>query len=190
MKRQLVDNNVSSSPSSSLSKLPNNQQQGMKRPKQKFIKGTKENNLLLAEQLIDNTIDEIDNEDNNDLPDEIVAFQYAETGKCNHLLNMLKKKPELLNKFSSSKGELPLITCASYNGKIETLKMLIKQGCDINIKSGPFGLTPIQFAAMNSHLIIIKELISSGADVNLTSDDGITGENNGLNVYLSIYLWI
>lgn len=129
-----------------------------------------------------NNIDEIIvNEDSNEFPDDILAFQYAESGNTNSLLNLLRKKPELLNKFSSTKGELPLITCASSNGHLKTLQMLIKQGSDINIKSGPFGLTPIQFAAMNSHLMIIKELINSGADVNLLTEDGISGENNGMD---------
>ncbi len=62
---------------------------------------------------------------------------------------------------------------ASFEGKIKTVKMLVKNGANPNF-TGPDLWTPLIFAANDCRVNVIKYLLSIGADVNLADSRGQT----------------
>ena len=71
---------------------------------------------------------------------------------------------------SSNSGE-ELIDAARY-GDLETVKLLIENGADINAKDED-GYTVLMHASFNGYLEIVKYLIEKGANVN-EDKDGVT----------------
>ena len=69
-------------------------------------------------------------------------------------------------------GRTPLHKAAS-NGHIETVKLLISKGADVNIKDEN-GWTPLHLATLNRHLKLVKLLVSKGANINTESDYAYT----------------
>ncbi len=53
---------------------------------------------------------------------------------------------------------------------IDTVRILIEKGCDVNVRAED-GFTPLMAAANIGSLDIVKLLIDSGADVNVLDDD-------------------
>jgi hypothetical protein len=67
-----------------------------------------------------------------------------------------------------------LLCVAAENGKLETLKYLIKQGLQIDIPN-VFGLTPFYFAALNGKIDVVKYLVNTyNVNVNCESFFGNT----------------
>ena len=66
-------------------------------------------------------------------------------------------------------GKAPLIW-ASYGGHADVVRVLIKQGADVNVidesKSAAAGNTPLHFACLKDHLEVVKLLLDNGARVN------------------------
>lgn len=57
-----------------------------------------------------------------------------------------------------------------YNGNIETVKILIETGCNINV-SGNSGDTSLSIVCRNGDMEIVKILIEAGCDVNIKNVD-------------------
>jgi ankyrin repeat protein len=64
---------------------------------------------------------------------------------------------------NASGDRMTALMYASQNGHLETAKLLIDKGADVNSKD---GMTALMYAAQNGHLEIAKLLIDEGADVN------------------------
>lgn len=66
-------------------------------------------------------------------------------------------------------GENTPLVLACYQGHLNVVQKLIKDGADVNLGNGL--ISPLQTACYKSHLCIIKALIKAGADVNQTYGD-------------------
>ena len=75
---------------------------------------------------------------------------------------------------SSNSGE-ELIDAARY-GDLETVKLLIENGADIDAKDKD-GYTVLMYASNNGNLEIIKYLVENGADINIKDKNGDTALN-------------
>jgi hypothetical protein len=63
---------------------------------------------------------------------------------------------------------------AERDGDIETIKILLKNGADINSKQTPDGATALMWAAVEGHMDMVKLLLDNGADINATNNVGMT----------------
>lgn len=63
---------------------------------------------------------------------------------------------------------------AERDGDIETIKILLKNGADINSKQTPDGATALIWAAVEGHMDMVKLLLDNGADINATNNVGMT----------------
>lgn len=86
----------------------------------------------------------------------------------------------LINEFSASvqfiwheNGHSPL-TLAAQHGHTEIVRLLIKEGTDLNYRKGHDKKTGLMFAAWNGHLEIVRLLLSHGAEVHLEDTLGET----------------
>jgi uncharacterized protein len=75
---------------------------------------------------------------------------------------------------TKDKKGVPLISIAARNGKINTLKLLLKSGAQVNLIAEDRGSTAIFDSALGRNKDIVKILIDAGADVNIQSKDGQT----------------
>lgn len=69
---------------------------------------------------------------------------------------------------------------AAYSGDIDTVKTLIEQGADVNVRVGVVGavggvgLMPLNYAAGRGHANVVALLIEKGADLNARDGSGYT----------------
>lgn len=68
---------------------------------------------------------------------------------------------------------------AAYNGHLETVKLLINKGADVNIQNAA-GTTALMKAAYKGHLEIVKFLIDNNANINLKEQHGATALIKGV----------
>ena len=76
-----------------------------------------------------------------------------------------------INTTKDKEGKTALIKAIEIE-HTDTVKLLISQGADINLKDDS-GITPLHLAAGEGHINTVKLLISQGADVNLKDNPGI-----------------
>jgi ankyrin repeat protein len=89
--------------------------------------------------------------------------------------NDLNQVRTLLNNGANpnASGGMTALMYAAQNGHLETAKLLIDKGADVNAKD--YGMTALMYAAQNGHLEIANLLIDEGADVNAQErDEGMT----------------
>ncbi len=68
--------------------------------------------------------------------------------------------------------EVSALCEAALKGDVEKVKLLIKNGVDVNQKSN--GMLPIHYAARYNRVEVIKELITSGSKIHERCDKGFT----------------
>jgi ankyrin repeat protein len=73
----------------------------------------------------------------------------------------------------SGGGGLTALTFAAREGDLETAKILLDAGADIN-QTTEYGWTPLLTAANNRHYLLGKYLVERGADVNRSNKGGWT----------------
>jgi ankyrin repeat protein len=66
-----------------------------------------------------------------------------------------------------------LLHDAARDGNLSQVKILLKQGADVN-KRTEAGETPLHWAALGGHTAVVNELLKSGADVNAQNGFGST----------------
>ncbi|MBU0479025.1 ankyrin repeat domain-containing protein [bacterium] len=69
-----------------------------------------------------------------------------------------------------------------YYGDVEEMKLLLRQGLNVNIKDA-FDRTPLMIAAFYGHLEMVKLFIENGADVNAQQKEGLTALMLAVNYY-------
>jgi len=97
-----------------------------------------------------------------------------DSGDTNAVEKILKSNPSLANKLFRFGSETPLFRAAEFNNPKANIDLLIKNGADINAKSGGFNLTPLQQAAWSGKLEAVKALLANHPDVNATTRNGDT----------------
>jgi hypothetical protein len=63
---------------------------------------------------------------------------------------------------------------AANSGQLESVKLLVEAGANVNAMSSDQGWTALMIAARGGYLNIVKILITAGADVNAARSDGAT----------------
>ena len=86
-----------------------------------------------------------------------------------------------------------LLRTAVFQNQVETVKKLISEGADVNIKTAkPIDSTLLMITARKGYIEIMKILIENGADVNAISNEGYTAlmlaANNGQTSAIKILL--
>ena len=101
---------------------------------------------------------------------ELVAFDYARTGKTQDLKDLLNSgiSVNLCNEKGNS-----LIMLASYNGKLETTQMLISFGANVDKKNFK-GHTPLAGVSFKGYFEIAKLLVKAGANIYENQGFGLT----------------
>jgi len=67
----------------------------------------------------------------------------------------------------------PAIHVASYEGKYDKVRLLLKEGADVDLRNAD-QRTPLHFAVQEGHEEIVSFLIANGADVNAKTTQGWT----------------
>ncbi|MEI8289074.1 MAG: ankyrin repeat domain-containing protein [Verrucomicrobiota bacterium] len=92
----------------------------------------------------------------------------------NAVEKILKSNPSLANKSFRFGNETPLFRATICNNPKANIDLLVKNGADINAKSGGFNLTPLQQAAWGGKIEAVKALLALKPDVNATTESGDT----------------
>lgn len=98
---------------------------------------------------------------------QIMALEFARRGKTKELESMLDVGLEV--NLSDHKGN-SLLMLASYNGNLETTKMLISKNAVVDRKNDK-GQTPLAGVCFKGYFDIVKALVDAGANIH---------ENNGM----------
>ena len=95
-------------------------------------------------------------------------------------LNALNKVTSLETAVNVKKNvEVSPLCKAVAIGDIAAVRILIKQGADVNLKSN--GLRPIHYAAKYNRVELIKVLLTAGSEVHATCDNGYTALGHAKN---------
>lgn len=86
------------------------------------------------------------------------------------ILHLLESEPELVNA-RDERGTTPLIL-ATYLGDLETTKILVEAGADLDAVSG--SGTALMGTCFKGHALIAKYLVEAGANVNARGPGGKT----------------
>lgn len=108
---------------------------------------------------------------------KIIALKFAIVTNNVDVVNFLLDNDQIDKK---TINEHFLLAHAASNKQIETIKLLLKHGAEINNKNKS-GISALMIASINGYDSIIKYLIAEGADINATDKDG----NNALMLAVS-----
>jgi ankyrin repeat protein len=101
------------------------------------------------------------------------VFEAAATGRVNHAVRILARKPELANAYSAD-GFQPL-ALAAYFGQTEVVEFLLHAGAEINsLSRNDVQATPLNSAAAGGHVEAMRLLLEYGADPNACQGGGVT----------------
>lgn len=78
---------------------------------------------------------------------------------------------------------------AARQGHVESARILLDNGADIDQLSGGDQTSPLLVAVINGNYDLAKMLVERGADVNLVSDDGVGPLFATLNIEWSLRTW-
>lgn len=97
----------------------------------------------------------------------------AVNGESEEIKALLNKEPSLLNAFNSD-GWTPL-HLACYCGQVDSAKLLLSLGADIDAKAkNPNESMPLHAAVANKQIQAVDLLLTKGADVNAKQSGGWT----------------
>lgn len=99
-----------------------------------------------------------------------IAFDFARNDEPDELAKMLDAGLPL--NLKTEKGDT-LLMIASYNGSLQTTKMLLQRGASVDERNNR-GQTPLAGACFKGYLEIVKLLVSYGADINANNGMGAT----------------
>jgi len=86
-------------------------------------------------------------------------------------------------------GGFTALHYAARQGHIESARMLLDHGADIDQLSGGDQSSPLLVSVINGNYDLAKMLVERGADVNLVSDDGVGPLFATLNIEWSLRTW-
>ncbi|HJP92208.1 MAG TPA: ankyrin repeat domain-containing protein [Pyrinomonadaceae bacterium] len=100
-------------------------------------------------------------------------FEASATGATPRVRELLETEPDLVNAFSPD-GFTPL-GYASFFGHLETVRVLLDKGAQVNVPSNNFlKAVPLRSASVAGHLEIARLLIDRGAEVDAPGGGGMT----------------
>ena len=100
-------------------------------------------------------------------------FESAALGRAPRCQHLVTTNPQLLIK--RSPDGWTALHLAAFFGQIDTARVLIQKGADVNARSkNEMANCPLHSAAAGRHFAVCELLISDGADVNATQHGGYT----------------
>jgi ankyrin repeat protein len=78
-------------------------------------------------------------------------------------------------------GGLAPLHVAARQGSVDSVKVLLDAGADVNQRSAGDKITPIIIATINGHFDLAKFLLDQGADPNRIEDNGVTALYGAIN---------
>lgn len=99
-----------------------------------------------------------------------MALGFARNGETGCLLSMLDAGLPI--NLSDHKGN-SLLMLASYNGHVDTARMLLGRGADVD-RRNDHGQTPLGGVAFKGQVDLVELLLQHGADVNANNGMGMT----------------
>lgn len=102
------------------------------------------------------------------LDGQIIAA--AAEGKADELSRLLTEHPAKLT-LTGGRWNTPLIHLAAQAGHLDVVKLLLKQGVDVNLRDRLDRAAPLHWAASAGHLDVVKHLAAAGADLDGAGDD-------------------
>ncbi|GAH88938.1 unnamed protein product, partial [marine sediment metagenome] len=100
--------------------------------------------------------------------------QMAVQGNVEAVKSMIVQNPALIH-IQDTYGNTPL-HLASYHGRTEIIKLLLRQGADVNARNN-FGGTALLLASYAGCKDVVLILIEHGANVNTAIKDGAYGKH-------------
>lgn len=85
-----------------------------------------------------------------------------------NIVNHLFDEERIVNKYYET-----ALHHACFNGDVEEVEKLIKEGYNINARTEFFEV-PLHYAAIKGHAKVISKLLESGAELDLFNKDGLT----------------
>jgi ankyrin repeat protein len=101
---------------------------------------------------------------------QLLAFERARRGETDALAGMLRQglSVNLCDRRGNS-----LLLLSSYHGHLETARMLLKAGADVDGRNAK-SQTPLGGVAFKGHLKLAKLLLWHGADIHADNGGGLT----------------
>ncbi len=99
-------------------------------------------------------------------------LEAAEAGKTDAVAKMLKADPALV-KTTNDQGRTALHLSA-HEGHMEVVKLLVKNGADVNLHEEFYQLTPLHMAVWKGHTEVAEFLLDNGADPKAREKDNET----------------
>jgi ankyrin repeat protein len=101
------------------------------------------------------------------------VFESAALGRGARVKHLTTTNPKLLAK--RTPDGWTALHLAAFFGQIETVRVLIGQGADVNARSqNQMANCPLHSAAAGRHYLVCELLLANGADVNATQHGGFT----------------
>ncbi|WP_341810971.1 ankyrin repeat domain-containing protein [Wolbachia endosymbiont (group B) of Chesias legatella] len=97
----------------------------------------------------------------------------AHRGARNVVTLLLNNKADVYAKTAGKYKEYTALHLATISGSVETVKLLLNYGVDVNAKWIQ-NATPLHIAAKKGHVDVVKLLLDYRADVNAKTDEGNT----------------
>jgi ankyrin repeat protein len=95
-------------------------------------------------------------------------YHAIRSGQTEEAIRLIKSEPQELHAIGPFGTWLHF---AAHEGNLELVEYLTRKGCDINIKAGLFGGTPINEAATYGHLDVVRYLLQAGAVLDTTEPE-------------------
>ncbi|MDH3271469.1 MAG: ankyrin repeat domain-containing protein [Gemmatimonadota bacterium] len=124
------------------------------------------------------------NADNTGAPDEEKAEDKEEKKEEEPPVRVLSSIEQI-----GVQGGFTALHYAARQGHLESAKLLLDAGADIDHQSGGDNSSPLLVAVINGNYDLARVLLERGADPNLVSDDGVGPLFATLNIEWSLRTW-
>jgi len=98
----------------------------------------------------------------------------ADKDKLRDLKNSQNKQAFIIAKDPQTKEGFQHIWRASQEGKLDTVRVLLREGQNVNEKTIHLGNPPLHIAAKHGHYLLVKFLLENGANVKIGNREGLT----------------
>lgn len=150
----------------------------LKQKDKEVMSATESRNLKISNMISDGMWDK--------LSDSLTDADGDAIGLLKKIIELYRQKGVSLNEIrrvpymniKNSKTLLELVIWeqpdVSLDYKSKCMHFLLKEGADVNVKTGFYNAIPLHYAAAIGHVEAIKELLNRGANLHQTDDEGWT----------------
>jgi ankyrin repeat protein len=118
-------------------------------------------------------IEELLSDENTSREDIENSALAAATRGYSEILKCILDETDISSNFLDQETNVFLLMAASHRGSLETVRVLVNKGADVNFQNNA-GQTALYTAAMKGANDVVRFLLDSGANVNIQSNNGNT----------------